>query len=189
MQNFSNKLLLALATLLAINLILSCEKECPPVVATEDSCSTDNECSRGFTCINGTCGCPEDGLIFNGHCISGTPEWPTWRGTTSSCYCYDTISFGIVGTGEARTLSMLFADGDNIGSASTGVDYFTKTDGDSLHVFQMPIKCARTEGNKLIPEAFGKIKPNGNMEIRLVFRDGVTLEYVDECITTLRRVE
>lgn len=84
---------------------------------------------------------------------------------------------------------MLFADGENIGSASTNIEYFTKTDGDSLHVLQMPVKCARAVGNKLIPEAFGKVKPNGNMEIRLVFRDGVTFEYVDECVTTLRRVE
>ncbi len=189
MKNVFNSFLVLICIGLAANLIISCDKDCPEPTGGEQACTGDNECSRGFTCINNTCGCPEDGFVFNGHCIPNTQsEWPNFRGFTGSCFCYDTISFSILGTGESRTISMLFKEGDLIGSGTTGAEYFAKPDGDSLHVFQMPVKCARAIGNKLIPEAFGKIRPNGNMDIRLVFRDGVTLEYVDECVTTLKRI-
>jgi len=189
MKHFTNFFLLALCAALFINL-MSCDKECPEPV-DPNACNPNGSCNNGYECVNGACACPEPGYVLGGYCAQfGTDANPAWKGLSSACYCYDTLGFGIIGQGVDRTLSMAFVEGGQLGSASTGIKYYPMPSGDSFYVFQMPIKCVKPGAPiKIVPEAFGKLKANGDMVLRLVFRDAISLQPVDECITTLEKVK
>jgi hypothetical protein len=188
MKHFTNFFLLALCAALFINL-MSCDKECPEPV-DPNACNSNGTCNRGFECDNGTCKCPDDGMILNNHCVGFGGGGSAWKGLSSTCFCYDTLGFGILGTGENRTLSMAFAEGNLVGSGTTGAKYYSTPSGDSIYVAQMPIACARAGAtNKVIPRMYGKVQPDGDLTLRLVFFDAVTRVDVDECVTTLRKIK
>ncbi len=185
MQHTFNKILVLLAIALSANLIFSCGKDCPE--PAEDECSTENPCKQGYECDQGTCKCPEDGLEVQGNCIRFTEGVPTWVNRGTSCFCYDSTSISILGVGDKRTLGMPWIVSGTLGSVSTPITYYELPDGDSIHLFQMPVHCKRENQNAIIPEGFGKVLPSGDLRMRLVFKDAVTFEVVDECTTVFKR--
>lgn len=170
------KSILFFSALLAIfsMAIYACADECPA-------------CVDGAECQKGVCVCESDRIPFGGQCIAAGEN--TYFGVNSSCYCYDTLIFGILsGTGDSRTLSMGVKSLGTVGSMQQSIFYYELPSGDSIWSPQIEEHCFAPNGWPIKPALYGKKLPDDSWRLKLVFHhsDSV-LTIVDSCSIIAKR--